>query len=122
MEFIKAHNERDIDKIMGIVQDSILIKTKDARELKGKAMHRQALEEWFPESNPKWAVKWLAANTAEVKGGEHRYWLTTGIEITETLNCKERKREQILDVNFVGKLIKEASIYEWSKPLKQLIF
>jgi hypothetical protein len=118
MEFIKAHNDRDIDKIMGMVQDSILIKTQDARELKGKVMHRQALEKWFPESNPKWVVRWMAANTVEVKDGENRHWLTTGIEITETLNGKERKREQILDVNFVGKLIKEASIFERSKPIE----
>ena len=81
-------------------------------------MHRQALEKWFPESNPKWVVRWMAANTVEVKDGENRHWLTTGIEITETLNGKERKREQILDVNFVGKLIKEASIFERSKPIE----
>ena len=30
MEFIQAHNDRDIDKIMDMVQDSILIKTQDA--------------------------------------------------------------------------------------------
>lgn len=118
MEFIKAHNDRDINKIMDMVQDSILIKTQDARELKGKAMHRKALEEWFPESNPKWVVRWMAANTVEVKDGKNRHWLTTGIEITETHNGKERKREQILDVNFVGKMIKEASIYERSKPIE----
>ena len=40
MEFIQAHNDRDIDKIMEMIQDSILIKTQDARELKGKSTHR----------------------------------------------------------------------------------
>ena len=118
MEFIQAHNDRDIDKIMDMVQDSILIKTQDAQELKGKLIHRQVLEEWFPESNPIWTVRWMATNTVEVKDGENRHWLTTGIEIIETLDEKERKREQILDVNFVGKTIKEVSIYERSKPLE----
>ena len=118
MEFIQAHNDRDIDKIMDMVQDSILIKTQDAQELKGKLIHRQVLEEWFPESNPIWTVRWMATNTVEVKDGENRHWLTTGIEIIETLDEKERKREQILDVNFVGKMIKEVSIYERSKPLE----
>ena len=118
MEFIKAHNDRDIDKIMSMVQDSILIKTQDARLLKGKATHRQALEEWFPESNPIWTINWMVTNTVEVKDGENRHWLTTGIEITETLDNKEIKREQILDVNFVGKMIKEVSIYERSKPIE----
>ena len=118
MEFIQAHNDRDIDKIIDMVQDSILIKTQDARELKGKSTHRQALEKWFPESNPMWTVRWMATNTVEVKDGENRHWLTTGIEITETLDNKEIKREQILDVNFVGKMIKEVSIYERSKPIE----
>jgi hypothetical protein len=103
---------------MDMVQDSILIKTQDAQELKGKLIHRQVLEEWFSESNPIWTVRWMATNTVEVKDGENRHWLTTGIEIIETLDEKERKREQILDVNFVGKMIKEVSIYERSKPLE----
>jgi|TARA_B110000879_G_scaffold99691_1_gene135377 hypothetical protein len=118
MEFIKAHNDRDIDKIMNMVQDSILIKTQDARLLKGKATHRQVLEEWFPESNPMWTVNWMVTNTVEVKDGENRNWLTTGIEIVETIDDKEITREQILDVNFVGKMIKEVSIYERSKPIE----
>jgi len=118
MEFIQAHNDRNIDKIMNMVQDSILIKTQDARELKGKDKHRQALEEWFPESNPMWTIKWMATNTVEVKDGENRHSLTTGIEIKETINNKERMREQILDVNFVGKMIKELSIYERSEPIE----
>ena len=99
-----------------MVQDSILIKTQDAQELKGKSTHRQALEDWFPESNPVWTVRWMATNTVDVEDGENRHWLTTGIEITETVDDKEIKREQILDVNFVGKMIKEVSIYERSKP------
>ena len=118
MEFINAHNDRDIDKIMSMVQDSILIRTHDARLLNGKATHRQALEEWFPRSNPMWTVKWMVTNTVEVKDGENSDWLTTGIEIVETLDDKERTREQILDVNFVGKMIKEVSIYERSKPIE----
>ena len=118
MEFIQAHNDRDIDKIMNMVQDSILIKTQDARELKGRDAHRQVLEEWFPESNPMWTVKWMATNTVEVKDGENRHWLTTGIEIKEKIDDEERMREQILDVNFVGKMIKEVSIYERSKPIE----
>ena len=67
MEFIQAHNDRDIDKIMDMVQDSILIKTQDAQELKGKSIHREVLEKWFPESNPMWTVRWMATNTVEVK-------------------------------------------------------
>ena len=118
MEFIQAHNDRNIDKIMNMVQDSILIKTQDARELKGRNAHRKALEEWFPESNPVWTIKWMATNTVEVKDGENRHWLTTGIEIKEIMDDEERMREQILDVNFVGKMIKEVSIYERSKPLE----
>ena len=74
------------------------------------------MEDWFPESNPVWTVWWMAVNTVDVEDGENRHRLTTDIEITEIVDDKEIKREQILDVNFVGKMFKEVSIYERSKP------
>ena len=77
MEFIQAHNDLDIDKIMDMVQDSILIKTQDTQELKGKSTHRQVLEECFTETNPKWTVKWMVTSTFEVKDGENKHWLRT---------------------------------------------
>jgi len=65
-----------------------------------------------------WTINWMVTNTVEVKDGENRNWLTTGIEIVETTDGEERTREQIVDVNFVGKMIKEISIYERSKPIE----
>jgi len=39
-------------------------------------------------------------------------------EIVETTDDKKITREQIIDINFVGKMFKEVNIYERSKPIK----
>ena len=44
MNYINAHNERDLDALMKMESDSISIDAQDGSVIQGKEIHRSALE------------------------------------------------------------------------------
>jgi len=56
MNYINAHNKRDLDAIMMMESDSISIDAPDGSVIQGKEMHRAALDAWFAAENPMWEV------------------------------------------------------------------
>ena len=56
MNYIKAHNDRDLETIMSMNTDSISIEDQDGRLIQGNEMHIAALDSWFTAENPKWEV------------------------------------------------------------------
>ena len=59
IDYIKAHNERDLDKIAEINADDWEGYTADGSVVKGSDAHIEILDNWFKTASPKWEIKWM---------------------------------------------------------------
>ena len=102
-KYIKAHNERDIETIKGLNAEKdfkaygprgeIIVGTKD---------HVAFLNQWFADNNPKWVTKYSIANEFTTKEGVLRKYVTSGHELTLTVEGKEVKVNQVHDALIVN--------------------
>ena len=115
MEYIQAHNDKDVDKIASMDAEDVIIYTSDGNVIKGSEAHKLALSTWFDTSNPSWKVNWMISNTVDVKDGENRNWLTTGNDVTDVVDGVETTIHSILDANIVDGKIKRLNIYDRAK-------
>ena len=116
IDYIDAHNERDLDKIAEINADDWVGYPPNGNVIRGNEAHIEFLDDWFGSSaNPKWTVKWMIANKGEDVEGVMQEFLTTGNDITfidEEGN--EVVENHIHDIMFEEGKIK--TIFVYSKP------
>ena len=116
VDYIDAHNERNLDKIAEINSEDWVGYAPDGNVIRGNEAHIEFLNEWLSSTaNPKWTVKWMIANKGEDDEGIMQEFLTTGNDITfidEEGN--EVVENHIHDVMFNNGKIK--TIYVYSKP------
>ena len=118
LEYIQAHNDKNLDKIFEIDMDEIIIKAANGSVYKGRDSHKEELDNWFASSNPVWKVKWMVANTAQGKDGKNQNWLTTGVDLVQTTDGNSVISNHIVDVNFVDGKIKELNAYDRASEKK----
>ena len=118
VDYIKAHNDRDLEKIAEINAEDWTGYPPDGTAIKGNAAHIEWLEAWFKTSdNPKWKVKWMIANTGPSEQGEMETWLTTGNDITfNDAEGNSVTEHHVHDVQFVGQQIKLINVYSRPTP------
>ena len=116
VDYIQAHNDRDLDKIAEINAEDWLGYPPDGSVITGNSAHIDWLDAWFKTSdNPKWKVKWMIANSGMNDQGAMEHWLTTGNDITFNGPDGDKVTEHhVHDVQFVGNQIK--LIYVYSRP------
>ena len=78
LDYIKAHNEKDLEKIAEINSEKWEGYTADGSVGKGNDTHIAILDNWFKNESPRWEVRWMIANSSENEDGEIEEWLTTG--------------------------------------------
>ena len=115
LDYIQAHNDRNLDKIAEIDAVDIEVYRQDGSIGKGRDTHKQFLGDWFKLSNPNWKVRWMVTNTVKQNDGKTQNWLTTGNEYTDMVDGKETMIHSIADVNFVDGEIKRINIYNRAK-------
>ena len=113
MNYIKAHNDHDLEAIMSMEADSISIEAEDGRVIQGKEMHKAALDAWFTAEDPKWEVYWAMPYKA-VSGGEE--WIIAGHQVTTTIDGKEKVQLHMIDGQIVNGKIKQFYIYSKGIP------
>ena len=113
VDYIQAHNDRDIEKIAEINADDWEGYVPDGSVIKGNASHIEWLNEWFASSdNPKWDVKWMIANDGADAEGATETWLTTGNDITfNDADGNEVTEHHVHDIQFVGNEISRINVY-----------
>ena len=111
LDYIQAHNDKNLDKIFDMNMEDFVIKATDGRVLHGRDNHKEALSAWFAASNPTWKVNWMVANTVQGRDGKNQSWMTTGVDVTETIDGISVLRHDVLDVNFVDGKVKELNVY-----------
>ena len=116
IDYIDAHNERDLDKIAEINANDWVGYPPNGNVIRGNEAHIEFLDEWFSSSaNPKWTVKWMIANKGEDVEGVMQEFLTTGNDITFTdEEGNEVVENHIHDIMFEEGKIK--TIFVYSKP------
>ena len=116
IDYIHAHNERDLDKIADINADDWVGYPPNGNVIRGNEAHIEFLDEWFSSSaNPKWTVKWMIANKGEDVEGVVQEFLTTGNDITFTdEEGNEVVENHVHDIMFEEGKIK--TIFVYSKP------
>ena len=118
MDYIQAHNDRDLEKIAEINADDWEGYVPDGSVIKGNAAHIEWLTEWFASSdNPKWEVQWMIANDGADDEGATETWLTTGNDITfNDADGNEVTEHHVHDVQFVGNEIRRINVYSRLSP------
>ncbi len=117
LEYIKAHNDKDLDKIAEINAEDWEGYTADGSVVKGSKAHIEILDNWFKTANPKWEVKWMIANAANNEEGILTQWLTTGNDYSDVdENGNEIFEHNVHDIQFKDGKIKEIRVYKRAKP------
>ncbi|MEK9528334.1 MAG: hypothetical protein VW757_06345 [Halieaceae bacterium] len=118
VDYIQAHNDRDLDKIADINADDWAGYVPDGSTIRGNAAHIEWLEDWFASSdNPMWQVKWMIANDGTNSNGVTETWLTTGNDITfNDADGNQVIEHHIHDIHFVGNNIKRINVYSRLSP------
>lgn len=113
LDYIQAHNDRDLGKIAEINADDWEGYVPDGSVIKGNATHIEWLDNWFSSSdNPKWQVKWMIANDGTNGEGATETWLTTGNDITfNDADGNQVTEHHVHDIQFVGDKIKRINVY-----------
>ena len=113
VDYIQAHNDRDLEKIAEINADDWEGYVPDGSVIKGNDAHIEWLRDWFATSDsPNWRVKWMIANDGVNAEGTTETWLTTGNDITfNDADGNEVTEHHVHDVRFVGSKIRRVNVY-----------
>ena len=83
LEYITAHNERDIEKIKSLNADDITVWGPSGEFISGTEDHIAFLENWFENNNPRWAPMWFINNTGEnPENNQVNDYVTSGNQLT----------------------------------------
>ncbi len=113
LEYIQAHNDRDLSKISEIDMDNIVVRAANGASINGSDSHTEQLDIWFNANNPSWKVNFMVANTlSKVMMGQNQAWLTTGVDVVQSIDGNNVTSHHIVDVNFVDGKVKELIVYD----------
>jgi uncharacterized protein YacL (UPF0231 family) len=96
--YIKAHNERDLETIKSLnAEEGFKAYAPNGQVIEGTEAHIAFLTNWFADADPKWKTGYLIENEFTNKKGELRQYVTSGHELTLTVDGKEVKLGQVHD-------------------------
>ncbi len=112
-KFLKAHNDRDTATIRSLeATENLKIYTPEGNVVTSADSNIKNLSTWFASNNPKWKLNFSAANSYTDKSGKLNEWVTTGAQMTMTIDGKEVKYNQYFDVNLVNGKIQKMYVTE----------
>ena len=107
--YINAHNERDLETIERLnAEQGFKAYAPNGQVIEGSEAHIVFLTNWFADADPKWKTGYLIENEFTNKKGELRQYVTSGHELTLTVDGKEVKLGQVHDA-----LIKNGKIQKF---------
>lgn len=112
LEYIQAHNDKDLSKISEMDMDNIVVRAANGTLINGSDSHTNQLETWFNENNPSWKVRFMVANNIQDNNGQNLVYLTTGVVVVQSIDGNNVTSHHIIDVNFVDGKVKELMVYD----------
>ena len=113
VEYIEAHNNQDMDKIMSMNSDSIYIQGPDGSKIFGKEEHKQRLGAWFEAENPKWEIYWAMPYKAISKD---QSWVIAGHWVDLTVEGETVRKAHMIDARIVDGLVDLFYVYQLDVP------
>ena len=110
--YIKAHNERDLETIKELDAENIRIWGPRGEYIDGTVEHIEFLTQWFNDNSPKWETNYLIANELTNQKGERMQWVTSGSDVTLTVEGQEVKAVQVIDALISDGKVKLFLVYE----------
>ena len=80
--------------------------------IKGTEAHMEFLTAWFEQAKPKWTTKYLITNMYTDSEGNIQQWITSGHDLTLTVDGKEVKLNQVHDGLVVDGKVKMFTVNE----------
>ena len=117
-DYVKAHNDRDLEAIKGMNVDSIKVWGPRGEYIEGTEAHIQFLSEWFAVASPVWNSKYFLANTYTNKKGSLMEWVTSGHDLTMTIDSTEVKVFQVHDALIKDGKVVRFTVAEQERPDK----
>ena len=117
-DYVKAHNDRDLDAIKAMNVDTIKIWGPRGEYIEGTEAHIQFLSDWFAGASPVWNSKYFLANEYNNKKGNLMEWVTSGHELTMTIDSTEVKVSQVHDALIKDGKIVMFTVAEQARPAK----
>ena len=111
--YLKAHNEQDLETIAALNADKDFVAYGPKGEvIKGTEAHMEFLTAWFEQAKPKWTTKYLITNMYTDSEGNIQQWITSGHDLTLTVDGKEVKLNQVHDGLVVDGKVKMFTVNE----------
>ncbi|MGB1971222.1 MAG: hypothetical protein ACPHSE_01885 [Flavobacteriaceae bacterium] len=111
-EYVKAHNERDLEKIKALNSDTFKAYGPRGEFIDGSEAHGAFLSAWFKDNAPTWESNYFIANELTNEKGELSQWVTSGHDLTLTVEGKEVKVVQIHDALIKDGKVQMFYVYE----------
>ena len=89
LEYIQAHNDKNLSKISEIDMDNIVVRAANGAIINGSDSHTEQLDIWFNANNPSWKVKFMVANNVQGNNGQNQAWLTTGVDVIQSIDWND---------------------------------
>ena len=118
-DYVQAHNNKDLDAIASLNAEDIKIWGPAGELIEGSDNHIAFLNDWFTANNPVWKSNYFIANEVIVKDGENRQWVTSGHDVTQTLDSIKVTSAQVHDGLIVDGKVKMFYVYERAIPAPQ---
>ena len=110
VEYVEAHNERDLEKIDSMNADDFEGRAANGIIVKGPEAHADFLKEWFATSNPSWKFNYAMANDVIQADGSADHWVTSLYTLTDTIDGEEVVTEEMFDVQIENGKIKNIMV------------
>ena len=78
----------------------------------GVDAHIEFLSQWFKDASPRWEINYLIANELTDQEGVRKQWVTSGNDITLTIEGNEVKAVQVIDALISNGKVEGFYVYE----------
>jgi len=111
-QYIKAHNDRDLEAIKQMNGDNFKAYGPRGEFIDGVEAHAEFLSKWFDDNDPKWTSNYFIANELTNDEGEFMQWVTSGHDVTMTVDSAAVKVAQIHDALIKDGKVQMFYVYE----------
>ena len=120
VEYIKAHNDRDYEKISKMNSEDIEVWGPAGQYIKGNEAHIEFLKEWVAATDVKWSPQWFINNTGEnTETGQVNDYVTSGHQMTFTIDGEETIFYQVHDAVISDGKIINFNVYEQQRDVNE---
>ena len=114
-KYIKAHNDRDLEAIREMNAENFKAYGPNGEIIDGTDAHIEFLASWFEAANPVWKSNYFIANEFTNQKDKLREWVTSGHDVTMSVEGETIEVGQVHDALIVDGKIQMFYVYEIAK-------